>query len=131
MNDYQSIKRILNLSEVNVVGRQAYLDRYKINSVKIDYKLVVLLIVFDILQLDSGNFETYEENYFLNDKFIHRTNDNNKIILLSKIIERFNEQVYFTQGYDFDKHIETLKNFQKIKNNYIRKEKLIKLKNPE
>ena len=134
MNDYQTIKRILNLSEVNVIGKQAYLDRYKINNVEIDFKLVLLLITFGILELDSGNFETGEENYFLNDKFIFidRTDENKKIILLTKIIERFDEQkFYFTQSFDFDRHIEIVKIFYKIKSNYIRKEKLIKLKNPE
>ena len=122
MNDYQTIKRILNLSEVNVIGKQAYLDRYKINNVEIDYKLVLLLITFGILELDSGNFETGEENYFLNDKFIFidRTDENKKIILLTKIIERFNEQkFYFTQSFDFDRHIEIVKIFYKIKSNYI------------
>jgi len=134
MNDYQTIKRILNLSEVNVIGKQAYLDRYKINNVEIDYKLVSLLITFGILELDSGNFETGEENYFLNDVFIFidRTDENKRIILLSKIIERLNDQrYYFIQNYDFDKHIETRKIFSKIRNNYIRKQKLLKLKNPE
>ena len=134
MNDYQTIKRILNLSEVNVIGKQAYLDRYKINNVEIDYKLVLLLITFGILELDSGNFETGEENYFLNDVFIFidRTDENKRIILLSKIIERLNDQrYYFIQNYDFDKHIETRKIFSKIRNNYIRKQKLLKLKNPE
>lgn len=134
MNDYQTIKRILNLSEVNVIGKQAYLDRYKINNIEIDYKLVSLLITFGILELDSGNFETGEENYFLNDVFIFidRTDENKRIILLSKIIERLNDQrYYFIQNYDFDKHIETRKIFSKIRNNYIRKQKLLKLKNPE
>ena len=134
MNDYQTIKRILNLSEVNIDGTQAYLDRYKINNIEIDYKLVSLLITFGILELDSGNFETGEENYFLNDVFIFidRTDENKRIILLSKIIERLNDQrYYFIQNYDFDKHIETRKIFSKIRNNYIRKQKLLKLKNPE
>jgi hypothetical protein len=58
---------IINYSELTVCrGNICWLNKYKSNWKKIDYNVALCLIQSNVIEIDSGNFETGETHYILN-----------------------------------------------------------------
>lgn len=114
MTDYQALKKILRLATVTVNKKNAYIDYYN----KINYSIVSILILLDIIEKESGNFDTGDNHYRLNEKFI---SVGDKITISFKKIEEalMNDKVYHF------KQIQDLKCiFDKVKIDLQRKIKL-------
>jgi len=132
MTDYQLLKRILHGSEVTIEKNDAWLDRYKSTYVKVDWDFCMMLFQIKIIDVDSGNFETGETHYFLDDKFIRFDEKNVKHVSIKKIDEQLkdvrnnltNRGTYYNK---FPTFVRLLEAFDKIRNNTIRKSKLQKL----
>ena len=123
MTDYQILKRVLYGAEVTIESNKAWLDRYKTSYNEIDFDFAMMLFQIKIIDVDSGNFETGETHYFLDDKFVRIEN---KIRYIS--IKKIDEQLKRIIGYNvFPTFVRLSKAFDKIKNNAIRKQKLKKL----
>lgn len=128
MTDYQVLKKIIHLSTVTINRNRAYID-----YVEIDYYFASYLTLLNILQLDSGNFETHDNHFRLNEDFI-MINDKCRIILLNEIQKQFekadNNLVYSLPG-NITIEAQTAKDakkvFFKVKNDLLRKKKLEKL----
>lgn len=119
MTKNQIINRIFNLSEITYTSTKfIYIDKYSNNSIEIsdvETKLFISdLLTYNILELDSGNFETKEMHYILHSDF-YKNEHQNRIILFNKILERIEER---TKIYNIKKV------FEDFKNKEIRKQKL-------
>ena len=132
MTNYEVFKKIINLSTITIVkDKAAYINKYNSNFETIDYAFAKLLINFEILELDSGNFETAEQHYMLNDKYIIMNSDYKlsgidvKKIEIDLKIPIVNKSWF---GWS-DNFFEIQNIFLKFKKNTIRKEKLLKIKN--
>jgi hypothetical protein len=123
MTDYQILKNILYGAEVTIESNKAWLDRYKTSYNEIDFDFAMMLFQIKIIDVDSGNFETGETHYFLDDKFVKV---DNKIRHIS--IKKIDEQLKKIIGYNvFPTFVRLSKAFESIKNNEARKQKLKKL----
>ena len=126
MTDYQILKKILHGSEVTIENNNAWLDRYKTSYTEVDWYFCMMLFQIKIIDVDTGNFETGETHYFLNDKFVTYDEKNIKHISIKKIDDELKKII----GYNnFPTFVRLSKAFDKIKNNTIRKTKLEKLEN--
>lgn len=131
MTNYQILKRILHGSTVTTILHTAYIDKYKSTYCIVDFAFIKQLTYMDIIEKDSGNFETGEQHYLLSDKFIKINWEKyTKTILLKTMDDHVKR--WLNEHYTYNVHppfIEFEKAFEKIKNNTIRKKKLQKLKN--
>ena len=125
MTDYQTLKKIFYLSIVTLNKNKAH-----INYIEVDYNLISFLTLLNILELESGNFETHDNHYRLNEKYIKI---NNKIIHVSikdieSDFERCDDNLYYKYSDSEVKSAKYIKEvFYKLKNNLQRKAKLEKL----
>jgi predicted NAD-dependent protein-ADP-ribosyltransferase YbiA (DUF1768 family) len=127
MTSYQILKSILHGATITIIDTTAYLDKYKSTYCVVDFKFIKQLIYMDIIEKDSGNFETREEHYLLNDKFIKFDDKTRQKTILLKTMDE-----HATSIKNVPKHspyLEFEKAFEKIKHNVIRKKKLEKLEN--
>jgi predicted metal-dependent hydrolase len=123
MNDYETLKKIIFLSEVTLSKNKAY-----INYIEVDYLLISFLILLNILDLESGNFETQETHYRLHFKFIKKENNSIHISFkeIQKEFERCDDSLIY--NYIENKYAKDVKKiFYRIKNNLQRKVKLEKI----
>lgn len=117
------LKKILYGAEITTVnGKDAYLNKYRKDSQKIDIHNINILILLDILEFDSGNFETGERHFRLGNSF-YSVMDNIKTIHLKRIGECIeNSKPTSYPGFN-----ELEKAYNEIKNQTIRKLKLKKI----
>lgn len=113
MNEQEIIKKIFLLKEITIKNKEAFIKDQKVN-----FMFIRALRLFSIIEMSGGNFETQEEYYKLNDIF-YKIENNNIIILLSKIINSIQRHGIA--------HDEFRNIFIKFQNNEIRKEKLKRL----
>jgi hypothetical protein len=117
------LKKIIYGAEITTVnGKEAYLNQYRKASQKIDIHNINILILLDILEFDSGNFETGERHFRLGESF-YSIMDNIKTIHLNRIgkcIESNKPTLY--PGFN-----ELEKAYNDLRNQLIRKEKLKKI----
>lgn len=128
MTDYQVLKKIIHLSTVTINRNKSHID-----YIEIDYYFVSFLALLNILELDSGNFETHDNHYRLDENFIKR-NNNTRTILLNEIQKQFEKVddnlVYSLPGnisFDPKTAKDAKKVFFKLKNDLLRKKKLERL----
>jgi len=133
MTDYQLLKRILHGAEVTIEKDQAWLDRYKTSYNEVDWDFCMMLFQIKIIDVDTGNFDTGETHYFLDDKFV-RFDEKTKIkhISIKKIDEQLNDvkNTLTNRGSNYNKFssfARIIEAFERIKNNSIRKSKLQKI----
>jgi len=108
---------------------EAILNKYRASYQIINYELVRCLMQMEIIEESSGNFETHERHYTINDKFI-LFKDNIKCIEFGKIekcILLFNHK-YKSISDNNSTNIKIEKFFYELKNKLLRKEKLEKIK---
>lgn len=129
------LKKIIYGSEVTInrmpstnnpfqIIRESYLDKYNIKICKVDIDLIEALIEMNIIECYSGNFDTQERHYLLNDKFISFEN-NTRIIKLGEIWKAIllNNTKYISLPENrIQKKIQNA--FSELKNQLLRKEKL-------
>ena len=127
MTDYQTLKKILHGSEVTIENNNAWLDRYKTSYTEVDWDFCMMLFQIKIIDVDTGNFETGETHYFLNDKFVKVQN---KIRHIS--IKKIDDELKKIIGYNnFPTFVRLKEAFERIKRNTIRKTKLQKIEKIE
>lgn len=129
MNNYQVFVNIINFATITISNNKAYINKYKIDNSEIDKWFIDMLVILDFIELDSGNFETNEKHYIINNKYvkIKFTNDDKliKIINLNKFEKVLKNHILSLYK---DVHFEKVKNiYEKFKINNIRKQKLEKL----
>jgi hypothetical protein len=128
MTDYQLLKKILHGAEVTIEKNNAWLDRYKSSYAEVDWDFCMMLFQTKLIDIDTGNFETGETHYFLDDKFIRFDKKNVKHVSIKKIDTQIkdvrNNLTYYNK---FSTFVRLLEAFDKIKNNTIRKQKLEKI----
>ena len=127
MTKNQIISRIFNLSEITYTATKfIYIDKYSDNHVEIlDTNTILFfndLLTFNILEMDSGNFETKEIHYRLNTNF-YKNDNGTRTIFFNKILEEIDEVSKHYNSYSNIKGV-----FEDFKNKEIRKQKLKKLK---
>ena len=131
MTNYHTLKQILHGSIVTISGSVAYLDKYRSTYCIVDFAFIKQLTYMDIIEKDSGNFETDEQHYLICDKFIKRNRESKtKTILLKTMDDHVNDWIRMHYTYRVHPpYLEFEKAFQMIIKNTIRKKKLEKLKN--
>lgn len=117
------IIRIFNLSEVTYTSTKfVYIDKYSNNWIEISDINEILfmndLLTFDILKVTSGNFETKELHYRLNENF-YKTENGTRTIFFNRILEKIDEMSNYYNSYSNIKKV-----FEDFKINEIRKQKL-------
>ncbi len=116
------LKKILYGAEVTTVnGKEAYL-KYRNNSQKIDIHNINVLILLEIIEIDSGNFETGERHFRLGESF-YSVMDNIKTIHLNRI----GKCIESTKPSGYPGFNELEKAYNDLMNQLIRKEKLKKI----
>ena len=125
MNKTQLLKSVLKGAEVTTVGKEAYLNKYRYDHKKIDLSFVNILIFTKIIGVESGNFETGERHYRLED-FFYTVKNKIKTIHLKKIGEciESHKKMNFGVYKSFDELIQA---YETIKIQSIRKQKLEKI----
>ena len=116
------LKRILYGAEVTVVGKEAYLNKYRIGYQKIDINNINILILLEIIEFDSGNFSTGERHYRLGESF-YSVKDKIKTIHFGKIGECIESNKH--KLYPGSNELE--KAYNDLRNQLLRKEKLKKI----
>lgn len=124
------IKRIFNKSTITVVSvNNIFIDKYGYGNVEltdIESSLFINdLITYHVIELDSGNFETREMHYLLNEKYSSVKNGT-RTIHFSQILEKIDDV-----SVHYGSHSNIRKRFQDFKNMIIRKQKLKNLENNE
>ena len=120
------LRKIIYGAEITIVNdTDAYLNKYRNASQKIDISYANILLFLKIIGFDSGNFETGERHYRLEEPF-YSVKDKIKTIHLGKIgecIESHKPAYYVT--YPVFKELE--KAYNDLRNQLLRKEKLKKI----
>lgn len=126
MDAYNILMRILNGSTITTIQfNNAIIDKYENNPQKIDTEFVRLLHTMEFIEHDSGNLETGENHFLLNDKFI-TFKEKYKIVSISKIDKQMETykrcNIWYISG---NKQFEEFeKAYEKVKIKSIRKEKI-------
>lgn len=125
INYYDITKKILFGSEVTLTNdKEAYLGRY---DEIVDYNFCFALTTREIIELDSGNWETGEEHYKLNEKFI-RWEKSTRFILINILESDLEKATSYIQPQTITYHLTEFLNAVKvIKLNDMRKQKIKKL----
>jgi len=128
MTDYKVFEKIIKFAEITLTkNRKAYINKYKSDCEEIDYNFIKTLINSDILSLESGNFETGEEHFMLDDKYIKIDNMYNLIGIDVKLMEK---NLEIPEGRKPRESFSILqKIFLRFKQNTIRKQKIQKINN--
>jgi len=101
--------------------KTAFMNKWKVNEYQVDYNIAKYLIVNDIVELDSGNWETGEEHYRL------ATGEFGTIpISILERIKFLKEKLYFSHIDNYIKN-SILKEILEIELQYSRKIKIRKL----
>jgi len=117
MTKNQILKRIFKLSTITFHKKDAFIYHHNKPDEYVDYDFVMMLKHLNIIELDSGNFETEETHYQLNSDFIE-LRDNIRFINLNKIEAITNSSRLY---YEFRSI------FDIVKKELQRKSKLLKL----
>jgi hypothetical protein len=133
MTNYEIFKKIINFSTItileekvgkNLVETVAYIDKYKYDGEKInDYYFIKTLIYLEILEIDSGNWETRERHYKLNNKYIMRTYPD--YIFDGINIKKLKNKLMKPYLIESVKELQNI--FLKYETHLLRKQKLLKL----
>ena len=77
-----NILKILKGSIITKTKKGAFIDKYRINYICKEIPLILFEQLFnlDLIELDSGNFETGERHYHLNSNYISIENNIKYII---------------------------------------------------
>lgn len=124
------LRQIIYGAEVTVCNFQCCLNKYNSKQYKIvDYELINALIGMNIIEQNSGNFETHECHYSLNENFLLREN-NIKTIKIDDIYRAIliNNCKYISLNeHHINRRIEN--SFSELKIQLLRREKLKKIQN--
>jgi activator of 2-hydroxyglutaryl-CoA dehydratase len=124
------LKKIICGAEITTIDGlvECCLNKYNSKPYEIiDRELIKTLIEMDIIEFESGNFETHERHYRLNDKFVSRENNVKtiKIGAIWKAILTNNCQYIYLPKHSMQMEIQN--SFSELKNQLLRKEKLKKI----
>jgi len=128
MENTTLLYKIIKGSTITVTKNITYIDRYKSNWETVNADFSQYLIYMEILKEVSGNFETGEVHYILNDELYFFKNKV-KHIKLNEIERYINEFRYFKTLSSGHIVTEIKDAFDKLKIKLLRKEKLNKLNN--
>lgn len=123
MNNSTLLYKIIKGSTITMTKNVCYIDRYKSSWSVVNSDFAQYLIYMEILEEDSGNFETGEVHYKLNEKFYYFKNKI-KHIKLNEIELCINNFKYIKTLSAGKIVTEIIEEYSKLKTKLLRKEKL-------
>ena len=126
LTEYQVLKKVFKLKVICTLNSSAYIGEFR-NDNEFDFDFFRLLIYFNIIEQDFGNWETGEKYYILNSNYVRNENGIN-IIMLDKLKIEFDRILLINNHlYGYCKPDLFIKVYNRIKLEQIRKQKLKKL----